>query len=486
MAKQRLYHSNFNHLGCIKSKGDKSRAHNLRAENALQELYQQSVALEEICDPEKRKNNLLFIPDENGKLQKANPLDGDLHFKKIKKQLADEKTEYLQKLENAYSDSNKAELSGKRAKAKAALKRFANSSADLEKDFWADLTERLGSEQIDTEIEIARLKATGNKISRFNQKVKRISELSDYNGLIGVKSRNTEYTVYSKEVLYKIPDDTDLNIKPMDMANFVNNMNKRLYPDFQPTYITIHADENEDRAHAHCEFSGKNLKTGEMDIQQQLFLNLEKELKKKNKPFPFSDKKYSSLDFDEVKQFGEIYQDFIFEEMNSYLLKKGYNAKLEKRTEEEKKNDSQKFFDKHKSTQNREYTRANKLKQENEAAEEKLETTNELIDKNENEISTQKNEIEQNKKQVENLKEEVNSWQDKLSKVQELFYNGLKNAVDYAMKKLPINLQNYIENQRAIDELKIESGNELHKKAIDVQPDEEQKNNIRRGRGNRI
>ena len=53
-------------------------------------------------------------------------------------------------------------------------------------------------------------------------------------------------------------------------------MNKKLYPDFRTTYITIHSDENPDRPHAHVEFSGKNLKTGEMDIQ----LGLTKTVKK--------------------------------------------------------------------------------------------------------------------------------------------------------------------------------------------------------------
>lgn len=189
--------------------------------------------------------------------------------------------------------------------------------------------------------------------------------MKDYDQLLGVKSRNTEFTVFSKELLYKIPDDTDLKIKPMDMANFVNKMNKKLFPDFRPTYITIHSDENPDQPHAHCEFSGKNLKTGDMDIQQQLFLNLEKQFKFKNKPFPFEGKSYNGLDFEEVKQFGETYQDFIFEEMNQYLNKKGYNANLEKRTEQEIKEQNKQFIDQHKPTQNREWTRAKKLQEKN-------------------------------------------------------------------------------------------------------------------------
>lgn len=497
MKKQRLYHSNFNHMGWRKKKGEKSRAHNLRAKQALANLYMQDVQLNEICDPDLIKNNILYIPGENGKMEKVNSKNGDKHFLNITKQLEIEKKEYIEKLENAYTNSNKAKLSTSRAKAKAALKRYADGSTDLEKAFWLDLTERLGTDEIDPEQEIAKLKATTDgKIKRFNQKIKRINELSQYNDLLGIKSRNTEYTIFSKEVLYKIPDDTDLNVKPMDMANFVHKMNQRLYPDFQATYIAIHADENPDRAHAHCEFSGKNLKTGEMDIQQQLFLNLEREFKKKNKPFPYSGRTYNDLGFEEVKNFGEVYQDYIFEELNEYLQKKGYNAKLEKRTEKEKKNDHQKFLDKHKPTQKREYTRAKKLEEENKKANKELKSSNKKIIENKEiikdqnlDIDNKNNEIEEKQTILEKINDEIAEAQVKFQEVKQLFSDGYQSIVEYAKNKLPTALYRYIERQEEVDKLNIEVGNELHKKAINIQRNEEDKNkvrNSRKGKGNRI
>ncbi|PAR26845.1 coiled-coil domain-containing protein [Vibrio metoecus] len=487
MTKQRLYHSNFNHMGWKKKKGEKSRAHNLRAIAALVKLYMQSVDITEICDPDLIKNNLLYIPDENGKLKIADPKKGDQYFEEITKKLEEEKKEYISNIDNSYSDSNKAELSDKRAKAKAALKRYSKGSEGNEKVLWDELTEKLGSEEIDTEEEIAKLKnSTDGKIKRFNQKIQRIKELSKYNGLLGVKSRNTEYTIFSKEVLYKIPDDTDLNIKPLDMANFVNKMNQRLYPDFQSTYIVIHADENVDRAHAHCEFSGKNLKTGEMDIQHQLFLNLEKELKKKNKPFPYSGKTYNSLNYDEVKHFGEVYQDFIFEEMNDYLKLKGYDAKLEKRTKEEKKNDFNNFLDKHKPTQNREFTRAKKLQAENKEATEKLtETKEELkeisenVSSNKTKILIQTKIINSQTQELENINNEINQKQGFLQKLNESIKDALVNAYEYAINDLPIYIQNYFNRQKTIKEISKELSMKVENKAIEMQPTEEKKNVIK-------
>lgn len=461
-------------MGFKKKKGEKSRAHNLRAKTALNNLYLQSVKLDEICDTDLIKNNLLFVPNENGELKKVNPKNGDTYFSDITKQLESERKEYIDGLNNAYADSNKAELSDKRSKAKAALKRYSNSSDGLEKDFWDNLTDRLGTESIDSETEITKLKQTSDKVLRFNQKVKRINELEKYNGLVDIKSRNTEYTIFSKEILYKIPDDTDLNIEPMDMANFVNKMNKRLYPDFNVTYMTIHTDENQDRAHAHCEFSGKNLKTGEMDIQQQLFFNLEREFQRKKQPFPFVGRTYNDLDFEEVKRFGEVYQDYVFEEMNKYLNKKGYKASLTKRTAEEKKNDQQKFFDKHKPTQKREYTRAKKLQKENEKAETKLAANNEMID-------IQKNLMEENQAKNYELKNKIEKAKEELTRLESISIStkaAIRASIDFAKNPEIRWLEEYKENLNLIRDDYV--ADKVERNAIDIQPNKQQEEKIRK------
>ena len=462
MTKQRLYHSQFNHHGWQSGKGSKSRAHNLRATEALKKLYSNSVELEEICDPDLIKNNLLIIDNK-----KVDPLHGDQLFQSITKTLEQEKKEYLEKIENAYTDSNKAELSSKRAKAKAALKRYAAGSDNEEKTFWNGLIEKLGSQKIDTEDEILKLKNTSDlKIKRFNQKVKRISELSNYDDLINVKSRNTEYTIFSKELLYKIPDDTDLKIKAIDLANFTNLMNKKLYPDFRTTYIVIHSDENPDRPHAHCEFSGLNLKTGEMDIQQQLFLNIEKQYKLKNKIFPLAGKTYNSLNNEEVKHFGVLYQDFIYEEMNTYLLKKGYNSKLEKRTEKEKNDDQKDFFENKKPTQKREFTRAKKLQEQNEKAKIEAKQNIEKQKKLESELLETEQKVEKAYKELSIVEKSVVNTKA-----------ALRAAIDFANNAEIKSLLDYKKHFQSIKNEVVQDT--VKAKSIEIQPDEVQEEKIR-------
>lgn len=484
MTKQRLYHSQFNHRGFEITKGAKSRAHNCRAKIALQMLHGKPVFLEEICSPDLIKNNLVFV---DGK--KIDPLDGDQLFDTITKKLAEEKKEYLEKINNAYSDSNKAELSDGRAKAKAALKRYADGSEHLEKDFWQGIIKKLSNEEIDPEVEILNLKnTTDRKIKRFNQKVKRLKELEKYNPLLGVKSRNTEFTVFSKEILYKIPDDSKLSIKPIDFANFANQMNKKLFPDFRVTYLSIHCDEDPGNAHAHCEFSGLNLKTKEMDIQHQLFLNLEKQLKLQKKHFPFAGRSYNDLsnteENNEVKEFGEIYQTFIFAEMNKYLQKKGYDAKLEKRTEQEKKAQQQDFLQQKASTQDREFTRANKLKEQGDQA--RIEAVKNIKKKN----SSEKKLIETEEKLVSKNEELQEAFQ-KLSGIEKLTVNAksaLKAALDFAENPRVQRLLDYKESFQQIRDDII--ADQIKTQSIAVQPNDEQANqvrkNSRRGRGNRM
>ncbi|QPL53588.1 hypothetical protein [Vibrio navarrensis] len=493
MTKQRLYHSNFNHHGHRRGKANRSRAHNLRAKSVLENLYTDKLEINDICDFDLTKNNILYITDENGKLKISDPDKGEDFYNQITSKLDKEKKEYLANLESAFSDSNKAELSDRRAKAKAALKRYKDGSDGSECEFWQNLTDRLGNDEIDPETEISNLKNCSVKIKRFNQKLKRIKELSDYNQLLGVKSRNTEYTVFSKELVYKFPDDTGLNVKPTDLANFVNAISKSLYPDFSINYLVIHLDENPDNPHAHIEYSGKNNKTGEMDIQQQVFLNLKRVYKKESKVFPFGNKKhYNDLTFPEVQKFGEVYQDYIFEKMNVFLKERKYDINLEKRSAAEKLNDFEKFKDKFRPSQKREWTRSNKLKEQNKVADEKLIETNDNIAKNKTKIATQNLVIKTKKEEVEKidieiidkknilktLNEKINDLNKKFEELKEAVKDGLISAYEYAVNDLKPSLFNYFKRQKQINEIDHNLGERLKNDAVDLQPTEEKKNVI--------
>lgn len=475
MTKQRLYHSNFNHNGFRSGKANKSRAHNLRASNALKK------ELKDICSPELIQENVLFI---DGK--KVDALQGNDYLTTITKTLEKEKRDYVAKLESAYTDTHKAELSGGRAKAKAALKRYSDGSTDQEKTFWNDMTEKLGKEPINAEKEIETLKSTSSKIKRFKQKKSRLEELEKYNNLLNVKSRNTQYTVFSKEMVYKIPDNTDLDISAIDFVNFANNMNKKLYPDFRCTYLVVHCDENIERKHVHTELSGLNLKTGEMDIQQQLFINLEKQYKLNNKDFELSGKSYNSLNNQEIKRFGELYQDFIFEETNKYMLKKGYNINLEKRTELEKKEDLRVFV-KNISTQDREFTRKNKLQEENKKSFETLKENKKLIVETSIKVSDNLEKIDKTDFELQKKQEELSITRIKikdayknLNKLEKTTLNvksALDAAIDFAKNpKVQIILE-YKEHFQKIRDEKISQ--KLAFISENIQPTEEQEQEIR-------
>lgn len=444
--KKKMYHSNFNHNGYRRAKGAKSRAHNLRAENTLKSLYHSSVELEQICSPDRINKNLLII---GGKVIR-NPTteDGDRYFKEITASLDAERMDYLKRLENSHSDTNAAELRGSRSNAMAAFKRYAKGSKNEgEQAYWQGLTERLGNEPLNFEEEAQKLQeaTNGGKITRYNDKIKRLQEVDQYNDLLGVKSKNTEMTVFSKEALYKIPDDSNVNVKSEDWVRFVHSMNKKLYPDFRCTYIAVHCDENEENPHAHVEFSGLNLKTGEMDIQRQLFINLEKQYQLKNKPFPLAGKANDTLTKEELTQYGEAYQTFIYEEINDFLLERGYKAKLEKRTAEEVKEDFDKFKDKHKPTQDRQFTRAKKLQEEGDQVEGELENLKELkkneaksvfeIRQNKKELSTDVQNLTVRKielsGEVDNLMADVKRESIKLQNIETAYKSAFKTLRGY-------------------------------------------------------
>ncbi|SHO28244.1 Putative uncharacterized protein [Moritella viscosa] len=232
-----------------------------------------------------------------------------------------------------------------------------------------------------------------------------------------------------------------------------------------------------------------------MDIQHQLFLNLEKQLKLQKKPFPFAGRSYNDLsnteENNEVKEFGEIYQTFIFAEMNKYLQKKGYDAKLEKRTEQEKKEQNKDFLKQKASTQDREFTRANKLKEQADQA--KIEAVKNIKKKNSSEkklVETEKKLVSKNE-ELEQTNEKIKEAYQELSGIEKLTVNAksaLKAAMDFADNPRLQRLLDYKENFQKIRDDAI--AEQIKTQSIRVQPNVEQENQIkknsRRGRGNRI
>lgn len=147
--------------------------------------------------------------------------------------------------------------------------------------------------------------------------------------------------------------------------------------------------------------------------------------------------------------------------MNAFLLKNGYDAKLEKRTEQEKKADQRVFLDKKIPSQKREFSRAGKLKAEN------LKTAKTL--------EFAKSQIEEKAEELEGLKFEVST----LQKAKKHLLNGFKNAVKFAKDNLPEDLKKYFHNQDLLNDLNRDVAKNLENEAVKIQPTNEQKNKIR-------
>lgn len=360
--KIRFYHSSLNEHGHDRNKSNASDKHNCRFDPNNPNY-----------DPSLTKDNLIYI---NGK--KCNPENIDSNYKKIteiKKSITDE----FMKNANINSDSEelenteKSELQLSRNTAKSKIKKWADDKGNKltpeEKSFWTNVYNKIGNEKIDSTVLNNELRSLG-KVKRFNDKQKRISELETFNPLVGTKSKNINFSILSKELVFKIPDKYNKNVKPDDWIKVGNGIKKSLYEDFDIIYSAVHCDENPDNPHLHMSLSGKNNKTGLFDIQDSLIKTLSK-----NKDYPFKNRKYSSLNKEEIKKHGEFYQDVVFNKMNLYLERLGYDFELTKKTKQERKDENIIYKDQKKSSVNREHNRQNKVKIEIENANKKLDET---------------------------------------------------------------------------------------------------------------
>lgn len=348
----RLYHNYINEPGYNDKQRTASDKHNLRLDDDNPNVIHSLT-----------KNNILVV---NGKRMK--PTDTQEAGAEVKATCEALKKDFITNAntnsdEVKLSDTRKARLQEQRTKFKAKVKKWRdNPKADPnEKDFWSEIYENLGNEKLDTDKLSNDLKELDPKVKRFKDKLKAIDGAKDFNELIGTSSRNLTMTTITKELLYKIPDQYEKDIKPIDFFNICRKVNCHLYPNHKAIYETVHCDENKDNAHFHCRLNGKNNKTGQFDIQTAL-LNRISEL---NPELGLKGRKYSSLNEDELKAFGEAYQSEIFKTFNKHLNDKKYDFTVKKRTKAEKEADAREFFDKKRPIAEREYNAQTKLKEEN-------------------------------------------------------------------------------------------------------------------------
>lgn len=359
----RLYHSSISGNKFRKAKTRKADSHNLRSGCNLD--------LKENVDLSLSKNNLVFV---KGKKSHFDNREHD--FKLIQKQLQNEENEYIKSLSSHVSDDEKAELSHLRIESKKAVKRFISSSIDEEKEFWQGVYDDIGVNEIDPKTLSEQLTSFG-KVKRFNNKISRLNDLENCNKILNeTTSRNVSFTVFSKEILFKIPDEYKTNITNNDWIRVYNDFKKDIYPNNEMLYLTIHHDENPENPHVHFRLSGKNKKTGQMDIQDEMLKNTLTALKRDklindDDYFLFAGKEWKDLKYHETQRFGELYQDYVFNLLNNKFdgQRNDGIAHFKKRTKQEKEEDKRVFLDKHKPITQREHNRQKKLKIENDMVE---------------------------------------------------------------------------------------------------------------------
>lgn len=213
-----------------------------------------------------------------------------------------------------------------------------------------------------------------------------------------------------------------------------------------------------------------NNKTGLFDIQDSLVKTLSKD-----NDYPFKNRKYSSLNKEEIKKHGEFYQDVVFHKMNVYLKKLGYDFDLTKKTKQEREDENITYKDQKKSSVNREHNRQNKVKIEIENANKELDETKFKNSELENEI--EKKQLNKNMldKEVEKLKEEKTT----LEKGMEYAEKCYTNLISYLKDGLKPDLYNFIKNFEILNKVNKEFADKVNDETNRV-ADDETKNEIKK------
>lgn len=314
--------------------------HNLRLDN---------------LEPEQKN----YIPEDSHKNQifRNNILVPQNDFEDLIAEIEQDHKDNVKASKNGLSDDRLKELNLARSRTKTKFFKWSEVDDIQESAFFTELVEATGKEKIDADAKIEELKSLG-KIKRLNDKVKAIKKMAECNDLLDVVENNSmSLKVVSSEKLFKIPDQWETEIKAEDWNNIVNDIHNKCYPNYKAYYTAIHLDEKS--SHAHHRISGFNQKTKAFDLPDHE-LNLIRRLWKK--PDLFENKKWSELNNKELKQFGELYQNAMFNLCNSRLKKLGYDVKAVKRTPEEVATDNHIYSNS--KIRNRVFNGANKLKEE--------------------------------------------------------------------------------------------------------------------------
>jgi len=398
-------------------------------------------------DPAKRKQNRI-----------SEKSDMNVYiFKGQEIKTEEERKQALLYVESLYENDNENFDSTKFSKAKYKFKKWIDNekTPEEEKELYRQLlkiTDKRQHQSISIQKAIDKLLNTDKKITRLNDKKKAITTLIElHNQKIDMNvDSGSQLNSCVISTIFKIPDHNKTPLSGEEQQRVLNEYYKQNFPDYEIIYSVIHKDEIID--HAHNMINGKNQKTNEYDFVQKQYEHILNNIKLDGFP-----EKYSECSAKQIKLFGELIQqdfyDFINMQLdgtNVYFEKKKYDSEEEKALDRENiKNDTSKpIADRAYNTAT--YLEEQKNKNRNENKE--LIAENNLV-----KVSTK------------TLRKQIDG----------IIKSAFEAAAEYAVTAYEKALIKFGKEHKALEEISEFIAEKAKKDAIEMQPNEEQKEKIK-------
>jgi len=127
--------------------------------------------------------------------------------------------------------------------------------------------------------------------------------------------------VLLKEILFKIPENQNLELNNEQWKIIIDNFRKRYFPEYEMFFGAIHNDEGREyevKGHVHMFISGFNSETKEFDIKRNIFKKISKEY---NLKLDYNDK-------DNHKKIMNLFQKDFYNFFNNELSQMGIQEKI--------------------------------------------------------------------------------------------------------------------------------------------------------------
>lgn len=471
-----FYCSNMRTQGNQRAKAKASDEHNLRLEKENPNY-----------DPDLSKNNIYLVEQNKSneiiKLKSTSDIRKKIKINAEQIEKNDMKI-FLNSCNNhtKLSQDKKNKLVKQRSDLKRKFKKWIDNekTTEEEKAIFKKCLSNLENKKKYNNNFLTDFEKINSKISRRNDKLKAIEKIKDFDKIADLKNRNVNKKIISNEIVFKIPDKNNINVKAEDFEKLIKHFKNKYFKDYQMIYTAIHCDENPDNTHAHMKISGLNRELKTFNIPDHEISIL----KKHTENYSISNKKWCEYTDAECKKHGQLYQDFIFDEMNKYLKKLGYDINLEKRTEEQKKIDNHNYEKTKKSTK-RGHNRQNKLNEINSS----LENKNSSLENENNELKNlnkylvidflkleekngklkEINEAEKNKMKdfFNNIIQLTSFISNKLNEIADLKYQEETNEINKKINKKYTEIIDYFKKiHMKLFNNEDPNGDELYKKEI--------------------